>query len=280
MGWDRCVGMDGMGWVGMDEMGWAGTGRDRQGGKVQVGLRKNGMGKVNWGWRGMGRAGTSAHLSRLRSGVGTEEALEGDAGGVGSAGCRRAEGSAQGHGGGPVVGAGHRLTRGAVGGGAGHPLQRWLQGLAGATARGGKGRGFSVDLQEGRNRVRERGHPGGGTPGWPPPQPPHLEADAGFGEPVPVLEACPCPLPQGLEPALGMELLAQQGPHLLPLDGAQQDHGLCRQRGDKCWRGRRRGDPGDVPELPLPTTHQPSPPAPGSSSWCCAGRAAGPGTCS
>lgn len=36
-------------------------------------------------------------------------------------------------------------------------------------------------------------------------------------------------LPQGLEPALGAELVAEQGPHLRPLNGAQQDHGLCRQ---------------------------------------------------
>jgi len=69
------------------------------------------------------------------------------------------------------------------------------------------------------------GAPWPGTPRlrWPPP---HLEADAGIGELVPVLGQRL--LLQGLEPALGAELVAEQGPHLCPLDGAQQDHGLCR----------------------------------------------------
>lgn len=253
------------------------------------------MGKDGGGQRGLG--GLGAHLGGLRGGVGTEETLEGDAGGVSGTGCGQGGGvSGAVQPGAAVERGGRRLTLGGLGRDAGHPLQRRLQGLACGGAGGGPRGGLGVDLRGGTGwwgMAAGGGHPVGASPGAAAPltwkqmlatESRCLSKESAFcrsawsrrsGLSWWVSRAPTCA--RSMEPSRIMDsaggserprwLLA--APLLPPPPAPPAPH-------HPGWPHGR----GECQRCPLPASHLPTPPAAGSSSWCSAGRAAGPGTCS
>lgn len=119
-----------------------------------------GTGRARQGWAGMG-----THLGRLCGAVGTEEALEGDAGVVGGASCGQGGGVSGGTQGRPGGGPGADSPGGLSAGPLGTRFSAGFRGLRGGSAGGGTRGGLRADLRgDGVVGDGSRGHPGRASP--------------------------------------------------------------------------------------------------------------------